>query len=637
MDENKKVLPVNQGRLVCEQARATVKSLLDAIVELVTNSDDSFHILEQERNKLEDALIEIRISRALGGGCKELMISDSASGMSREELLNEAIKFGGETGGRQKGRKVRGFFGRGLKESIIALGEGTILTKKNNSTSAVKIWVEGQGRNAMPYYSEITGNSLKDLTSSYLHYPHGTVIIINNINSQFKLADYSTFKQQITNHYALRDINSNPAREIKLNFIKEVRGNQGDLEIKERIQFVEANNKLVLDKKIELSAGQQIRITIKEAEHPLESPTSNPFALAGLLIKSGGAILENTLFKYNNEPAALYFFGVVDVPEIAERLNQDEMLVSPNRIGLDWRHDFLSKLKEILEDELSVIVNNKKKELEQNNQSHVSDANKELINKIRDLLNTFAKQEMLELEQLIEPEELDTIIIKPEITHLEVQKPKTLSIYVPAEIAQVYPLDGLELSVDNQTIILNKKNLSFKQHKNHKNLLVGHFTAVGSKLDEEGIILCSLGSYEAIAEVIVTTKEEGKKRKKLTPKSGGFIKNISPDHSEDPIQRVYFDRDLGEIMIYVNFPGVKNYIKPGLEGIDKPEGSILLAELVAEAFCRAVAIDGIDKGKYMVLGDPIDSYNRIISDIQKKYLDRFHKVVIEWSRKRATQ
>jgi len=90
-------------------------------------------------------------------------------------------------------------------------------------------------------------------------------------------------------------------------------------------------------------------------------------------------------------------------------------------------------------------------------------------------------------------------------------------------------------------------------------------------------------------------------------------------------------------MIYVNFPGVKNYIKPGLEGIDKPEGSILLAELVAEAFCRAVAIDGIDKGKYMVLGDPIDSYNRIISDIQKKYLDRFHKVVIEWSRKRTTQ
>src|SRR3989344_4900316 len=285
MDENKKVLPVNQGRLVCEQARATVKSLLDAIVELVTNSDDSFHILEQERNKLEDALIEIRISRALGGGCKELMISDSASGMSREELLNEAIKFGGETGGRQKGRKVRGVFGRGLKESIIALGEGTILTKKNNSASGVKIWVEGQGRNAMPYYSEITGDSLKDLTSSYLHYPHGTVIIINNINSQFKLADYSTFKQQITNHYALRDINSNPAREIKLNFIKEVRGNQGDLEIKERIQFVEANNKLVLDKKIELSAGQQIRITIKEAEHPLESPTSNPFALAGLLIK----------------------------------------------------------------------------------------------------------------------------------------------------------------------------------------------------------------------------------------------------------------------------------------------------------------------------------------------------------------
>ncbi len=634
MDEAKKVLPVNQGRLVYEQAKATIKSLLDAVIELVTNSDDSFQILEQEKREIREAVIEIKISRALRGGCKELVISDSASGMSREELLNEAIKFGGETGGRQKGRKVRGFFGRGLKESIIALGEGIILTRKDNENSAVRIWVEGQGRSTVPYYTEITGSELKELSESYLHFPHGTVVIINKIDPQFTLADYATFKRQITNHYALRDINSNLSREIKLNFTKESRGKQSDLTITEKIQFTEVNSKLVLNKKIELAQGEEIQITLKEAEHSLEeSPTSNPFALAGLLIKSEGAILENTLFKYNNEPAALYFFGQVDVPGIAERLRQDEMLVSPNRIGLDWRHEFLRKLKDIIEEELSVIVNNKKKELEQTNQSQVSNSNKELINKLRDLLNAFAKQEMLELEQLVEPEELDTIIIKPEITHLEVQKPKTLSIYVPIEIAETYPLDSLELTIDNQTILLNADNISFKQHKTHANLLVGHFTVTGTKLNEEGIIYCSLGSYEAIAEVIVTTKEEGKKRKRLMPKSGGFIKNIRPDHSEDPIQRVYFDRDLGEIMIYVNFPGIRNYIKPGLEGIDRPEGSILLAELVAEAFCRAVAIDGLERGKYPAFGDPIDSYNRIISDLQKKYLDKFHKVVIEWARK----
>lgn len=127
MEKNKKVLPVNEGRLVCEQAKATVKSILDAIVELVTNSDDSFKTIEQGGERIDKAIIEIKISRAIGGNCKELIISDSAAGMNRDDLLNEAIKFGGETGGRKKGRKVRGFFGRGLKESIIALGEGIIL------------------------------------------------------------------------------------------------------------------------------------------------------------------------------------------------------------------------------------------------------------------------------------------------------------------------------------------------------------------------------------------------------------------------------------------------------------------------------------------------------------------------------
>lgn len=402
--------------------------------------------------------------------------------------------------------------------------------------------------------------------------------------------------------------------------------------------FIKPESTIILDEELKVGQDDAIRIRVEESSKPLDSPGGNPFGLSGLLIKSEGAILENTLFRYNNEPAALYFFGEVDVPGIAKRLDEGEILVSPNRVGLDWsRHEFLRRLKDVIEDELSVIVSKKKKELEQNNQSKVSSKNKELINQIRDLLNTLAKQEMIELEQLINPEELDTIIIKPEITHLEVEKAKTLSIYVPVDIANAYPLEGIELSIDNPTIALNSKNLSFKPHKNYPSLLVGHFSVTGTKLDEEGIVYCALGDYEAIAEVIVMTKGAGKRRKKLAPKSGGFIKDIKPDHSEDPIQRVYFDKDLGEIMIYVNFPGVKNYIKPGLEGIDTPEGSILLAELVAEAFCRAVAVDGIDRGKYMVLGDPIDSYNRIISDIQKKYLDKFHKVVIEWARKNIPQ
>ena len=156
MNKNKSVLPVNQGRLVYEQAKATVKSILDAVVELVTNCDDSFKNIEQKIGKEKNGTIEINIERLKGGACDFIAIIDDAEGMIREDLLNQAIKFGGETGGRKEGRKVRGYFGRGLKESIVALGEGIILTRKNSKLTGVKIWIEGRGRDAMPYYKEFT-------------------------------------------------------------------------------------------------------------------------------------------------------------------------------------------------------------------------------------------------------------------------------------------------------------------------------------------------------------------------------------------------------------------------------------------------------------------------------------------------
>ena len=87
---------------------------------------------------------------------------------------------------------------------------------------------------------------------------------------------------------------------------------------------------------------------------------------------------------------------------------------------------------------------------------------------------------------------------------------------------------------------------------------------------------------------------------------------------------------MGEIRISVKFPGVSSYISLGLEGIEKPEGGVLLAELVAEAFCKAVAIKGIEQGKFNVLGDPVEAYNRTVSDIQKRHMNRIHQLVNVW-------
>ena len=52
---------------------------------------------------------------------------------------------------------------------------------------------------------------------------------------------------------------------------------------------------------------------------------------------------------------------------------------------------------------------------------------------------------------------------------------------------------------------------------------------------------------------------------------------------------MYYDRNSGIVRIYINYPGVLPYLGEKGEGSESERGSILLSELLAEAFCRETA------------------------------------------------
>lgn len=88
----------------------------------------------------------------------------------------------------------------------------------------------------------------------------------------------------------------------------------------------------------------------------------------------------------------------------------------------------------------------------------------------------------------------------------------------------------------------------------------------------------------------------------------------------------------GIIKVFVRFPSVSNFIKSGLDGIDTPEGRLLLSELVGDAFCRALARQGIEIGKYPnVPGSEIESFNSTLNDLQKKYLHKIQDIIFAWN------
>jgi len=135
-----KDLPINP-RLIEQLAKTTIKNLIDGLVELITNADDSYKRLENE-GKNTKGEIEIFLNRKKGGICEKLIIKDYAEGMTQEYLEKKALVFAGDTSGYETTKTVRALFGRGLKETIIALGEGRIITVKDKKQCSTSLWID---------------------------------------------------------------------------------------------------------------------------------------------------------------------------------------------------------------------------------------------------------------------------------------------------------------------------------------------------------------------------------------------------------------------------------------------------------------------------------------------------------------
>lgn len=616
-----KDLPINP-RIVQQLAKATVKDLFDAIVELVTNSDDSYRRLEEKGDHVSGEIV-IHVVRQMGSVCKRLMVQDFAEGMSCDEL-ERAIEYGSETSGIQEGRSVRGLFGRGLKETIISLGEGTIKTVKNGKVCMTRIWLDAERKRPL-YDDELCRKTQSSRERN------GTKIDITVTNERISIPEYKTFYRRISRHYALRDILTSSNRCVKLVFEDKTKR----LTHQSRITFKPPEGIKRVDQEIRLPGfGDRVKVTVYESPEQLDSPKNSPSGLAGILIKTRSAVLDNQLFGFEKEPAALHFFGEAICYDLEERLRKGQTeLIDANRGGLEWRHDYCGALSEKIEEILEPLIEEKRRQLEKRPEKPVKESTKKLLHKLCSELSRLAEEE-LEDETVApgEPEpEISRLLIKPEAANLQVGKAREFSIYAPAELVSCYGQEVIIRSDCADIRPLASKVCLEKYGKFPERIWYRYFKVVGYREGAEGHITASLSSQSASAKVRVGP---AKKRKKgeLIGQKGKFVSDIIPDELENPPQRVVY-KD-GVIRIYIKFPCVAKFIGSGLDGVETPEGKVMLAELVGEAFCKELARRGIDNGKYpTVPGQEIDSFNATVTELQKKYLLRIHEIISAWNPK----
>ena len=90
------------------------------LVELITNSDDSYRALEEEARRTSGK-IRIEIERRRKGQSSLVVVRDRAAGMSREEIYHKLGTLGERTSGFEKGKARRGLHGRGARD-VAAFG-----------------------------------------------------------------------------------------------------------------------------------------------------------------------------------------------------------------------------------------------------------------------------------------------------------------------------------------------------------------------------------------------------------------------------------------------------------------------------------------------------------------------------------
>ena len=101
------------------------------LVELITNSDDSYRNLEDE-GKRTSGKIRIEIERRKMGQPSTVIVRDKAEGMDRAEMYQKLGALGERTSGFEKGKPRRGLHGRGARD-VAAFGTVHFESIKNSN------------------------------------------------------------------------------------------------------------------------------------------------------------------------------------------------------------------------------------------------------------------------------------------------------------------------------------------------------------------------------------------------------------------------------------------------------------------------------------------------------------------------
>ena len=503
-------------------AQHSIQDFYDLVVELLTNSDDSYHG-QFRKHEIEqdggDIFLELEPHRK--GTPSVVTIRDRAAGF--RDLANKLKKVGDRTS--QAGD--RGFMARGLKDCA-ALGHVTVETIVDGFISKAEITPQFK---LIPWHPSRRGGDkakLADRKRLGIRRGNGTSVRVD-LEDRVKVPRLETLRRELPSHYALRDI---VGADSSSKLLLRVSGSNT-----ERIRYVSPDSELVYDKEYEIPNYQRFRARFRlyKATVALEDPPDKRLRRSGILVKGSRGIYGCSFLtsELERDPAAEHYFGRIEcegIDELAEEWDERRekgeehppanpmFILDPNRRGgLSDGHPFTSRLYDLPTRILKQQFEQDKEESRSQRREVEAQETTRRLQKLARAASQFMKDKLDDLNLPSPDDDLEKeafhekgVSIVPRFTQISVGGVKTFFVRVHKRLG--FP-EGTPLRVSlsgaaarSVELVGTAENLVFDPHI--ADALRGSFVVRGLQEHRRAQIGCSVGDLNAvIAEVQVVAAE----------------------------------------------------------------------------------------------------------------------------------
>ncbi len=398
-------------RRLIQDSRFAIRDMFDAIVELVTNADDRYQVLDIPGR------IEIELARRRAAGePTTLRVRDFADGMTSDVMEQKISRTGGRVSGLELGLPVRGTNSRGAKD-IAALGNVTFESIAHDGRMH-KCSITQNFDFELFGAAEISTTDRKRLG---IMEGTGTLVTLK-VDSIRRIPNTQNLRKNLSRLVALRDILSDSRRQVYLK-------DGGKAPVRIEAPHLAGKDRLKESFAIPGYPGAKAKLILRRTSEALERE-QHRFRRGGVLVKSRHAVHEATLFDKDLEtdPHALKFFGRLvcdyidrlwnDFDKRVEERTEDDprnpmpVLDPSRRSGLTRDHPFVKILFAEALKRLRPLVEEERKRAERERATIESRATRKRLNALERAATRFMERFGAEDESSRDPEGASTRLFR---------------------------------------------------------------------------------------------------------------------------------------------------------------------------------------------------------------------------------